>query len=69
VQSGGSLTLGGTHGLPNGTYSVLVSTNIALPLNKWTPVATNQFDPSGNFTFTNTLNPAAPGQFFILELQ
>jgi hypothetical protein len=47
---------------------VLASTNVALPLASWTTIATNSFDASGNFSFTNGVNPALPKQFFIIRL-
>jgi len=73
VGSGGGggsfgVAMSGTGGVTNGTYYVLVSTNLALPLNQWTPVATNQFDASGNFIFTNSAPTNAPQEFFRLQL-
>ncbi|HUB87130.1 MAG TPA: hypothetical protein VMB22_04505, partial [Verrucomicrobiae bacterium] len=65
--SGGDLTLGGTGGIADQIYYVLSSTSLALPLNQWQPIATNNFDNNGNFTFTNTVNPGAPQQFYILS--
>jgi hypothetical protein len=47
---------------------VLVSTNIALPLNQWTRIATNQFDAGGNFTFTNGVDTNAGQQFYFLQV-
>ncbi len=58
--------MNGTGGLTNGTYYVLSSTNISMPLNLWTPIATNQFDANGNFNFTNAIN--TPQKFYILQL-
>jgi autotransporter-associated beta strand protein len=63
VQSGGSLVLSGSGGTALGDYRVYASTNLALP-SSWIPIATNQFDSSGDFIFTNTINPANPAQFF-----
>jgi len=62
------LVMSGTGGTTNGTFYVLVSTNIALPLNQWTPVATNLFDGSGNFIFTNVPDPNAPQAFYLLQI-
>jgi autotransporter-associated beta strand protein len=67
VKSGSNLVLSGSGGAPNASYSVLTSTNAALPLAQWTSVTTNQFDASGNFSFTSPI--AKPQQFFILRLQ
>jgi autotransporter-associated beta strand protein len=66
-RSGPNLVLAGTGGPPNGTYWVLVSTNIALPLAEWAPLATNTFDASGSFSFTNGV-PSDPRQFYLLEV-
>lgn len=62
------LVMSGSGGVTNGTYYVLISTNLALPPNQWTPVATNLFDASGNFIFTNPLNPNSPQAFYRLQL-
>jgi len=66
--SEGNLIFSGSNGLPNGTYYVLVSTNVALPLGQWTPIATNPFDSSGNFMFTNPINPNSAQLFYLLQL-
>lgn len=69
VGSGtGGVVMSGSGGAPNGIYYVLSSTNIALPLNLWTRLATNQFDASGIFNFTNVLNPDTPENFYQLQL-
>ena len=65
--SGSEMVLRGSGGTPNGSYLVLTSTNVGLPTANWTVVATNQFDGSGNFTFTNALSTEVPQQFFILQ--
>jgi polygalacturonase len=67
-EGGSSLVMSGTGGVAGGTYYVLTSTNVALPLNEWTPVATNQFDPSGNFIFTNSAPTNVSHEFFRLLL-
>jgi PKD repeat protein len=68
---GTNLVLNGTNGQSGGTYYVLTTTNIALPLTQWTRLATNLMTTSGNFTITvtNTVNPAASQQFYTLLLQ
>jgi fibronectin-binding autotransporter adhesin len=64
VFSGNQLILSGTSGLANGTYTVLVSTNLAQP-SAWTILSSgNTFDSNGNFSFTNTVNPAVTQQYF-----
>ncbi len=62
------LVMNGTGGITNATYYVLASTNVALPLSQWTPVATNLFNGSGQFTFTNAINPNSPQAFYLLEM-
>lgn len=65
---GTTLTLQGTNGASGGQYVVLGSTNVALPLEQWTPLFTNVFAPDGSFNLsTNVLNPALPRQFFLLS--
>jgi hypothetical protein len=69
--SGANLVLNGSNGVSGETNYVLTSTNLALPLSQWTPVATNLLGATGNFTVTVT-NAATPGnrqQFYILRLQ
>ena len=66
---GGKLVVSGTGGVNSWPYYVLASTNLALPSGQWTPVATNQFDAVGNFTFTNTINPGQSQTFFKLQFQ
>ncbi len=63
------LVLSGTNGANNGIYYVLNSTNLAIPLNLWTPVATNQFGSHGQFIFTNPVQFGTPQLFIILKQQ
>jgi hypothetical protein len=65
---GSSLVLSGISGLPGSTYYVLGSTNVTLPREQWSRVATNTFGPSGEFASTNTVNPATPLYFYTLQL-
>jgi hypothetical protein len=70
--SGTNVVLAATNGVAGGTYYVLSSTNLALPLAQWTPVATNVPAGNGNFgiTVTNAASAGAPAQhFFILQTQ
>jgi len=67
--AGNGFVFSGTNGLPNYPYMVLMTTNIALPRAQWTVIATNTFDPSGNFIFTNTINPTSPSTFYLLQMQ
>lgn len=69
--AGTDLVITGTNGLATGVYDLLASTNLALPLNQWPPVATCFMTNNGNFTFTatNAVNPQSAQQFYILQLQ
>jgi PKD repeat protein len=69
--SGSNLVLHATNGQSGATYYMLMTTNIALPLGLWTPVATNVLGASGNFTITatNTVLPSIPQRFYILQTQ
>jgi len=69
--SGDNLVLTGTNGQSGWTYYVLATTNLALPLSQWTPVATNFLSASGNFTITatNSVSPKRSQQFYILKTQ
>lgn len=67
-----NLTLTATNGAAGGTYIVLASTNMALPMLQWTPVATNVLSAGGNFTMmvTNGASASGPAQaFFRLQAQ
>ena len=66
VFSKTNLVMSGSNGLPLGNYYVLSATNLALPLANWTRVATNQYDASGKFIFTN---PISAGQQNFFRLQ
>jgi hypothetical protein len=68
-RSNSSLLISGTNGVPGVTYFVLAQTNLAIPLNNWIRFSTNQFDASGNFSFTNPTDPKLPARFFLLQLQ
>jgi hypothetical protein len=70
--SGTNMVLAATNDVAGRTYYVMNSTNAALPLNQWTPVATNVLTANGNFTITvtNAANANTPSpQFFILQTQ
>ena len=64
----GQLLLNGSGGVTNGTYYILASTNLALPTTAWTRIATNQFDSSGNFSFTNNVDSLTPRQYYLIQL-
>ena len=65
--SGTNLVFSGTNGWSNGTFVLLMSTNMALAYTNWTAIATNTFDSNGHFNLTNGINPDEPQQFYILS--
>ena len=65
--SGGSVLISGSGGLPGTTSYLLGSTNAALPITNWTRVATNVFDNSGSFVFTNAIDPEMPHRFYLMQ--
>lgn len=67
VLSGGNLVVSGNGGLPGSNYVVLGTTNVALPVSQWTQLATNPFNGSGNFSFTNATG-ANPQGYFRMQL-
>ena len=69
AMRGGNLTLSGTNpGGAGGTYHVLVSPNLQLPLTNWTVLAGGSFDSNGNFAFTNALAPTNTHLFYQLRV-
>ena len=46
----------------------LAGTNPTLLLTHWQALTTNTFDGTGQFHYTNNVNPANPRQFFIFRL-
>jgi autotransporter-associated beta strand protein len=49
----GNLVVGGSGGPDGLPYDIQMTTNLVSP--QWTALATNQFDASGNFAFTNAV--------------
>jgi hypothetical protein len=68
---GTDLVLSGSGGQSGHTCLLLMSTNLALPLGQWTPVATNLLNADGNFSITATNAVASPTglRFYSLQLQ
>ncbi|MEJ0091698.1 MAG: LamG-like jellyroll fold domain-containing protein [Limisphaerales bacterium] len=65
--SGGNLIFNGTGGTPNGSYSVLTTTNVATSITNWVSLATNSFDALGNFSVTNAMVPGTPQRFYRIK--
>src|ERR1041385_2134892 len=68
--SGATLTLAATNGPANGSFVLLQSGSMALPVTQWTPVLTNSFDGNGGINLSpNIVSPGNPQQFYILQIQ
>ena len=67
--SGLNLQFNGTNGTPGGTFYVVASTNVLLPLTNWTSISTNTFFGGGTFnvTLTNAVDPNAPQSFYSIK--
>jgi hypothetical protein len=67
--SGSSLKISATNGAAGGSWTLLQSTNLALPLNQWLTNTSGVFDSGGNL-FTNIANSATNAQeFYVIKLQ
>jgi len=62
------IAVSGSGGTPFSPYYVLSGTNVDQPLVSWLRIATNNFDSSGAFAFTNAIVPGVSRQFFRLQL-
>jgi len=67
--NGANVTLNATNGQAGCAYYLLESTNVALPRNQWTAVATNVLGASGAYMFigTNVVTTGANQQFYLLS--
>ncbi|MEI9960427.1 MAG: hypothetical protein WDM76_04625 [Limisphaerales bacterium] len=65
--SGGQLVLSGTNnGGSGGTYQILTSTNLAVPLASWSVLTNGAFNGNGSFASTNAIGTNKQ-QFYILK--
>ena len=65
--SNGNLIFNGTGGSPGAGYTLLTTTNIALPLADWTTNSTGVFDGTGSFSASIPVHGSAPKAFFRLR--
>ena len=66
---GGNIVISGTNNSgAGGTFHVLTSTNVALPLTNWAAVTNGTFNSSGNFNTTNAIDSTKPRGFYILQV-
>ncbi len=68
IINGSQVIVGGTNNSgAGGTYSVLTSTNVSIPLTNWTVLNSGTFDASGNFSSTNATGTNS-ARFYILRV-
>jgi hypothetical protein len=66
--TGTTLSISATNGTAGGSWTLLQSTNLALPLSQWQTNCAGTFDGNGNLS-TNIVNTATNGrQFYILKV-
>jgi hypothetical protein len=66
--SGNNFLLIGTGGFPGAAYYILSTTNLLSSRTLWPRIATNIFDPSGNFSISPNLNAGSLQSFYSLQL-
>jgi hypothetical protein len=67
TAAGGHLVLQATNGLASSGYTLLSTTNLALPNSAWTTTTTGSFDGNGVSSNAITINPTEPARFFQLQ--
>jgi hypothetical protein len=67
LGNGTNLVMAGV-GPTNGTYTVLISSNVSTPVLQWTPIATNTFDSAGRFGYTNPIDSRLLQKFYLLRV-
>ena len=65
---GGNLTLTVTNGNSATQFRVWSTTNLALQIANWLPVATNTFNSTGGQTINLVIKPAEQRRFFLLSI-
>jgi len=66
-RMGTNVVIKGSGGVTNGTYFLLATTNLALPLNQWAYLTTNSFDSNAAFSLTNGSGGNAR-YFYLIQL-
>lgn len=64
-----AMVMSGSGGVTNGSFGVLASTNLTLPLAQWPFMTTNPFDATGRFLFTNAPGSNTPQMFYRLQVR
>ena len=66
-HTGTQIILHGTNGPTGGGYEILCTSNLALPLDQWSVVGSNNFTGAGDFDCTNPAPPEATQAFYRLR--
>jgi hypothetical protein len=64
--SGTTITISGSSG-STGTYHVLASTNLTVPVASWTVVGSGTFGPSGTFSSTINISSSNAQQYYAIK--
>lgn len=65
TMAGNNLVVSGTNGLPGGTYKILSTTNLALPMTVWAVHANGFFDlMTGGFSNALPINPVETERYY-----
>ena len=67
--NGSTLAIQGTNGLTGYQFTLLSTTNLALPLSSWTIVSAGNLFNGPTFSITNTINLASPYTFYSIKVQ
>ena len=65
--NGSSVAIQGTNGLTGYQFTLLSTTNLALPLSQWTIASAGNPFNGPSFSITNTVNPASPQTFYSIQ--
>ncbi len=68
IISGGNLILTGSGGTAGGSYTLLTTTNVALPVSAWTTNTIGTFDSSGAFSNSISAGASNAATFFRLRV-
>jgi hypothetical protein len=67
--SGGNLSITGSGGTANGSFSVLTNATLTVPVASWGVFTTGTFDGSGNFSISLPVSAANPHLFYLIKTQ
>jgi len=68
VKSGTNLVFDVSEGSPGGAYTLLTTTNVALPLSAWATNSTGSFDALGGITIIRGINPDETQRYFSVRV-